>query len=134
MIQRIQSLYVLLYMINNFFLLYIMPSTDRVFFYLFNEKIDMRIYLTILANIFSALILFNYKNRKTQIKLLYLIIIIQLIILTPILILHYKESNSIKNLLNYETILYLLGLVLLILSLRGIKNDQKLIDSIDRIR
>ena len=133
MIQRIQSLYILFYIINNCFLLY-MSSNDINFFNFFSEKKDIDFLLLILANIFSVVILLNYKNRKTQIKLLFLTILIQLIILMSIIILACKASNSIKYLLNQETILYLLGLVFLFLSLRGINKDQKLIDSIDRIR
>ena len=133
MIQRIQSLYILFYIINNCFLLY-MSSNDINFFNFFSEKKDIDFLLLILANIFSVVILFNYKNRKTQIKLLFLTILIQLIILMSIIVLACKASNSIKYLLNQEVILYLLGLVFLFLSLRGINKDQKLIDSIDRIR
>ena len=133
MIQRIQSLYILFYIINNCFLLY-MSSNDINFFNFFSEIKDIDFLLLILANIFSVVILFNYRNRKTQIKLLFLTILIQLIILMSIIILACKASNSIKYLLNQETILYLLGLVFLFLSLRGINKDQKLIDSIDRIR
>lgn len=133
MIQRIQSLYILFYIINNCFLLY-MSSNDINFFNFFSEKKDIDFLLLILANIFSVVILFNYRNRKTQIKLLFLTILIQLIILMSIIVLACKASNSIKYLLNQEVILYLLGLVFLFLSLRGINKDQKLIDSIDRIR
>ena len=133
MIQRIQSLYILFYIINNCFLLY-MSSNDIKFSNFFSEKKDIDFLLLILANIFSIVILFNYKNRKIQIKLLFLTILIQLIILMSIIVLACKASNSIKYLLNQEVILYLLGLVFLFLSLRGINKDQKLIDSIDRIR
>lgn len=133
MIQRIQSLYILFYIINNCFLLY-MSSNDIKFSNFFSEKKDIDFLLLILANIFSVVILFNYRNRKTQIKLLFLTILIQLIILMSIIVLACKASNSIKYLLNQEAILYLLGLVFLFLSLRGINKDQKLIDSIDRIR
>ena len=133
MIQRIQSLYILFYIINNCFLLY-MSSNDIKFSNFFSEKKDIDFLLLILANIFSVVILFNYRNRKTQIKLLFLTILIQLIILMSIIVLACKASNSIKYLLNQEVILYLLGLVFLFLSLRGINKDQKLIDSIDRIR
>ena len=111
-----------------------MSSNDIKFSNFFSEKKDIDFLLLILANIFSVVILFNYKNRKTQIKLLFLTILIQLIILMSIIVLACKASNSIKYLLNQEVILYLLGLVFLFLSLRGINKDQKLIDSIDRIR
>ena len=59
---------------------------------------------------------------------------IQLTIIFLILVLVYRTGNSLKYLLNHNTYLYIFGLFLLLLSLRGIKRDQKLIESIDRIR
>ena len=133
MIQRFQSLYLFLYIINKCYLLY-KSSIEKNPFYLFIDSLDPFFLLLIFLIILSVLTLFSFKNRKTQIKLLYFLIIIQVIILTSILILSYKMDNSIFFLQNYRTYSFLLGLLLLLLSLRGIKKDQKLIDSIDRIR
>ena len=49
-------------------------------------------------------------------------------------ILAFKSDNALIFLQNYQIFVYLLGLALLLLSVRGIKKDQNLIDSIDRIR
>ena len=133
MIQRFQSLYLLLYIINKCYLLYI-SSIEKNPFHLLIDSLDPFLLLLIFLIILSALTLFSFKNRKTQIKLLYFLIIIQAIILTSMLILSYKMDNPISLLENYRAHSYLLGLLLLLLSLRGIKKDQKLIDSIDRIR
>ena len=133
MIQRLQSLYIFLYIINKCYLLY-KNSTDKNPFHFFIDKVDLFFILIILLIIFSTITVFSFKNRKTQIKLLYILIIIQVIILTSISILAYKVDSPIIFLQNYHTYHYLLGLLLLLLSLRGIKKDQKLIDSIDRIR
>jgi len=133
MIQRFQSLYLLLYIINKCYLLCI-SSIEKNPFHLLIDSLDPFLLLLIFLIILSALTLFSFKNRKTQIKLLYFLIIIQVIILTSMLILSYKMDNPISFLENYRAHSYLLGLLLLLLSLRGIKKDQKLIDSIDRIR
>jgi len=133
MIQRLQSLYILFYIINKCYLLY-KSSMEKNPFYMFVDCLDPFFLLPVFLIIFSAFTLFNFKNRKIQIKLLYLLIIIQVIILTSILIFSYKVDDPIIFLQNYHTYSYLLGLLLLLLSLRGIKKDQKLIDSIDRIR
>ena len=133
MIQRFQSLYILLYIINKCYLLYKF-SIEKNPFYLFIDWPDAFFLLLIFLIIFSAITLFSFKNRKIQIKLLYFLIIIQVIILTSILILSSEEDSPIIFLQNYHTFYYLLGLLLLLFSLRGIKKDQKLIDSIDRIR
>ena len=133
MIQRFQSLYIFIYIINSCYLLY-KYSIDKNPFYFFIDKVDLFLILIILVIIFSTITVFSFKNRKTQIKLLYFLIIIQVIVLTSILIISCKVDNPIIFLQNYHTFSYLLGLLLLLLSLRGIKKDQKLIDSIDRIR
>ena len=59
---------------------------------------------------------------------------VQLVVIISISILAFIVVNSLRFLQNYQTIMYLIGLILLLLSLRGIKKDQKLIESIDRIR
>ena len=133
MIQRFQSLYILFYIINKCYLLYKF-TIEKNPFQLFIDWLDPFFLLLVFLIIISAFTLFNFKNRKIQIKLLYLLIIIQVIILTSILIFSYKVDDPIIFLQNYHTYSYLLGLLLLLLSLRGIKKDQKLIDSIDRIR
>ena len=133
MIQRIQSIYIFLFIISNFFLLY-MNSIYRNSFHFSIHDFDLFPLLLILLIIFSIVSLLSFKNRKTQIKLLYFLIFIQLIILTLISILAFKSDNALIFLQNYQTFIYLLGLVLLLLSVRGIKKDQNLIESIDRIR
>lgn len=129
MIQRIQSLYIFLYIIIKCFLLY-MSLTYKSLFHFFIYKVDLLSSLLILLIIFSIVILLSFKKRKTQIKLMYFLIMLQLLFITSISIFAYIEVDS----LNYQTILCGIGLLLLLLCLRGIKKDQNLIDSIDRIR
>ena len=133
MIQRIQSLYVIFYITIKIFLLYI-SFIKKSFFNFFIEGIDLFLIELVMLLIISVFLLFSFKNRKNQIKLLYFLILNQLIVLTAISILAFKKNTTIVFLLNHETFLYLLGFALLLLSFRGIKKDQKLIDSIDRIR
>jgi len=133
MIQRIQSLYIIFYITIKIFLLYI-SFIKKSFFNFFIEGIDLFLIELVMLLIISVFLLFSFKNRKNQIKLLYFLILNQLIVLTAISILAFKKNTTIVFLLNHETFLYLLGFALLLLSFRGIKKDQKLIDSIDRIR
>ena len=133
MIQRIQSLYLFIYLINKCFSIYISFIDERSLHFIIH-KIDLFKLFAIFLIIISAITLFRFKNRKTQIKLSYLLITIQLIVLLFLTILAYKADNSVKFLQNYQTFTYIIGLVLLLLSLKGIKKDQNLIDSIDRIR
>ena len=133
MIQRIQSLYIFLYIIIKCFLLY-MSLTNKSLFHFFINKVDLLSSVLILLIIFSIVTLLSFKKRKTQIKLTYFLIMTQLLFMILISILAYMEVNSLIFLENYQTILFIIGLLLLLLCLRGIKKDQNLIDSIDRIR
>ena len=133
MIQRIQSLYIFLYIIIKCFLLYMSLTYKSLFHFIIN-KVDLLSSVLILLIIFSIVTLLSFKKRKTQIKLMYFLITVQLIFMISISILAYMEVNSLIFLENYQTILFLIGLLLLLLCLRGMKKDQNLIDSIDRIR
>ena len=133
MIQRIQTLYIFLYIVIKCFLLY-MSLTYKSLFHFFINKVDLLSSVLILLIIFSIVILFSFKKRKTQIKLMYFLITLQLLFMISISIFTYMEVDSLNFLQNYQTILCIIGLLLLLLCLRGIKKDQNLIDSIDRIR
>ena len=133
MIQRIQSLYIFLYIIIKCFLLY-MSLTYKSLFHFFINKVDLLSSVLILLIIFSIVTLLSFKKRKIQIKLMYILITLQLLFMISISIFTYMEVESLIFLQNYQTILCIIGLLLLLLCLRGIKKDQNLIDSIDRIR
>jgi len=133
MIQRIQSLYIFLHIVIKCFLLY-MSLTYNSLFHFFINKVDLLSSVLILLIIFSIVTLLSFKKRKTQIKLMYFLITLQLLFMISISIFTYMEVDSLNFLQNYQTILCIIGLLLLLLCLRGIKKDQNLIDSIDRIR
>ena len=133
MIQRIQTLYIFLYILIKCFLLY-MSLTYKSLFHFFINKVDLLSSVLILLIIFSIVTLLSFKKRKTQIKLVYFLITLQLLFMISISIFTYMEVDSLNFLQNYQTILFIIGLLLLLLSLRGIKKDQNLIESIDRIR
>ena len=133
MIQRIQSLYIFLYIVIKCFLLY-MSLSYKSLFHFFINKVDIFSSVLILLIIFSIVTLLSFKKRKTQIKLMYFLITLQLLFMISISIFTYMEVDSLNFLQNYQTILCIVGLLLLLLCLRGIKKDQNLIDSIDRIR
>ena len=133
MIQRIQSLYIFLYIVIKCFLLY-MSLTYKSLFHFFINKVDLVSSVLILLIIFSIVTLLSFKKRKNQIKLVNFLITLQLLFMISISIFTYMEVDSLNFLQNYQTILFIVGLLLLLLCLRGIKKDQNLIDSIDRIR
>lgn len=82
----------------------------------------------------SLYIIFIYKNRKLQIKLVLLNLAVSIIAI----ILFYKQTQQFVE---GESSLFILALVFpvvsvffLILALRGINRDEKLIKSLDRLR
>ena len=111
-----------------------MSLTYKSLFHFFINKVDLLSSVLILLIIFSIVTLLSFKKRKTQIKLVYFLITLQLLFMISISIFTYMEVDSLNFLQNYQTILCIIGLLLLLLSLRGIKKDQNLIESIDRIR
>ena len=131
MIQRIQSIYLL---IASIFMILI---SFKVPFYTLNETLfmaqdDTKMFiLTIVGTIFSLLGLFMFKNRKFQMKLIRLTVLIQMIIGVRIFMLFNKFQVVLNN-----SFLFLMTftLIALIMAYRGVKKDDDLVRSVDRIR
>ncbi len=131
MIQRIQSLYFLLAAISMTLVLFKVPvyTLNEI---LFMAQDDTKIFvLTSAGAIFSFLGLFMFKNRKFQMKLIRLTVLIEMIIGIRIFILFNKFEVVINN-----NLLFLLAftLIALIMAYRGVKKDDDLVRSVDRIR
>ena len=131
MIQRIQSIYLLVAAIAMTLISFKVPV------YTLNETLfmaqdDTKMFiLTIVGAIFSLLGLFMFKNRKFQMKLIRLTILIQMIIGVRLFMLLNKFEVVLNN-----TLLFLMAfsLIALIMAYRGVKKDDDLVRSVDRIR
>ena len=131
MIQRIQSIYLLIALISMTLISFKVPI------YYLNETLFMAqddtktFVLTIVGALFSLLGLFMFKSRKFQMKLIRLTVLIQMIIGIRIFMLF----NKFEVVLN-SSFLFLLAftLITLIMAYRGVKKDDDLVRSIDRIR
>jgi len=131
MIQRIQSIYLLVAAIAMTLISFKVPV------YTLNETIFMAqddtnmFILTIVGAIFSLLGLFMFKNRKFQMKLIRLTVLIEIIIGVRLFILLNKYEVVLNN-----TLLFLIAfsLIALIMAYRGVKKDEDLVRSVDRIR
>ena len=131
MIQRIQSIYLLVAAISMTLISFKVPvyNLNET---LFMAQDDTKMFvLTIVGAIFSLLGLFMFKNRKFQMKLIRLTVLIQMIIGIRIFMLF----NKFEVVLN-SSFLFLMAftLIALIMAYRGIKKDDDLVRSIDRIR
>ena len=131
MIQRIQSIYLLIALISMTLISFKVPV------YTLNESLFMAqddtnmFILTIVGAIFSLLGLFMFKNRKFQMKLIRLTVLIQMIIGVRLFMLFNKFEVVLNN-----SLLFLLAfaLIALIMAYRGVKKDDDLVRSVDRIR
>ena len=131
MIQRIQSIYLLVAAISMSLISF------KVTVYTLNETLfmaqdDTKMFiLTIVGAIFSLLGLFMFKNRKFQMKLIRLTVLIQIIIGVRIFMLFNKFEVVLNN-----SFLFLMTftLIALIMAYRGVKKDDDLVRSVDRIR
>ena len=131
MIQRIQSIYLLVAAISMSLISF------KVTVYTLNETLfmaqdDTKMFiLTIVGAIFSLLGLFMFKNRKFQMKLIRLTVLIQMIIGIRIFMLFNKFEVVLNN---FFLFLLAFALIALIMAYRGVKKDDDLVRSVDRIR
>jgi len=155
MIQRIQSLYLLLTTIVSLlflkgsFLKFINISGDVVKVH-FNEVIkessvqgfemvDSLLPLSlliILIPLFSGITIFLYKNRKMQLLFTSLLIALEVLLIITFAYYSWHITNvyDAKLAPGFKMILPLLILIFSILAYRGIKKDDNLVKSYDRLR
>lgn len=131
MIQRIQSIYLLIAAISMTLISFKVPI------YYLNETLfmaqdDTKIFvLTIVGALLALLALFMFKNRKFQMKLIRLTVLIQMIIGIRMFMLFIKFEVVLNNSFLF---LMVFTLITLIMAYRGVKKDDDLVRSIDRIR
>ena len=131
MIQRIQSIYFLVAVISMTlisFKVHVYTLNDKMFMAQDDTKMFV---LTIVGTIFSLLGFFMFKNRKFQMKLIRLTVLIQMIIGVRIFMLFNKFEVVLNN---FFLFLMAFTLIALIMAYRGVKKDDDLVRSVDRIR
>lgn len=141
MIQRIQSVWLLLAAITAFItyltVLYIGKLTDGTErpFLLANDFL-LVIFIMALA-VLSFITIFLFKNRKLQLQMTILTLVLTLayIFVQYLRIEQFKTDNLIQT-GSYQiaALLPILTVVFLIMAARGIRKDEKLVKSLDRLR
>ena len=131
MIQRIQTIYLLIASIAFALLSFKIPfwSLNDEFIYAQN---DNKLYLLLITLfVFSLIGIFLFKKRIVQMKLLRLSILIEFVVVVR-LFLTYSELNTPLD----AKVFFLLmsAFVALLLAYRGVKKDENLVRSVDRIR
>ncbi len=151
MIQRIQSLYLLIVvilmglMLNNPIISFIIDNKiyDLTAFKLAENNTKEEIFATmplaiiiIAVALISFLTIFLYKNRKLQMKLTLFNWVLTIGVYVLIFY-YYEQAMAIKKLVfafRMPLIYPLISLILLILAFRGIKKDEEIVQSINHIR
>lgn len=143
MIQRIQSLFLLLASIATF-LEFVFPffkgkqSTTGFFAdssYTVQDH-PVLLGLTIAAGALALLTIFLYKNRQLQQKMVYLTMLLSVALLAVTFILGFQDTPDLLNNASIfvGTFLPIVAIILLGISLKGINKDDKLVKSMDRLR
>ena len=133
MIQRIQSIYLLVATIAMNLVSFKVPvwTLNKELTY---AQDDSKLFiLTITASLFSAIAIFLFKNRKFQMKLIRLAVLVISIIAVRLGLL--LGNSEFVFTLNYNCIaLLLFALSALVMAYRGVKKDDDLVRSVERIR
>lgn len=141
MIQRLQSVWLLLAAAAAFcslqFSFYsgnmIAANQAKSFAVLNAQSNLLLLILSAGVGIASLISIFLYKNRKTQMR----IVLIALLVSIINLVLFFTQTKKFvpgEGNYNLTAIFAIVVPVFLILAMRGIKNDEKLVKSLDRLR
>lgn len=130
MIQRIQTIYLLMISIVAILGIFLFNPTEFVGFGLLTPVV-LKIYFVLTGSL-STLTLILFKRRKTQLSLNRLHSFFQILAAIG-LVYEISNTNDLEALLPWLAIPILI-LILLLLSSNAIKKDEDLIRSIDRLR
>ncbi len=131
MIQRIQSIYLLVATIAMALISFKVPIWT-LNAQLFMAQDDTKMFvLTVAGALLSLIGIFMFKNRKLQMKLIRLAVLVEMVIGVRLFMVLQEFEVS----LNINCILLLaFAFVALIMAYRGVKKDDDLVRSVDRIR
>ena len=137
MIQRIQSIWLLLAAICVFLTLkfstYVGTNKEQIPSTFLNGIATIPlIFVTLAVGIVTLITIFLYKNRKLQLRLTILAVLLQV----GLMFLYYKEIETFvgKGTFSIYAILHVAVIFFLILAARGISSDNKLIKDSSRLR
>ena len=134
MIQRIQTVFMLLFVIAagvNFFLF---PSEIVVFEPVLGEKVDSSPYISILLAILVFVNIGFYKKRRLQVLINQLIWILYTLFWGSFVFFTLQNTKEGLNQYLPDLLIAFVGKVALLLANRYIRKDEALIRSLDRLR
>ncbi|SHH06961.1 DUF4293 domain-containing protein [Flavobacterium defluvii] len=138
MIQRIQTVYLILTFIATSVLMLFIPlwtlKTGKVFYFNQDPVYNIIVGLSTMLTIVSII---SYKKRQNQFVLNRLNIILNLILLGLFVYRSLNLSGETANVVSEKGIgmfLPIVAIVLLVLANKAIKKDEDLVKSVDRLR
>lgn len=145
MIQRIQSVWLFLAALLNAGLFYFdlytthtqIAGVDTVQHIRMSNSMPL-ILIAIMMVALPLISIFLYKNRKQQrnVATISLVSVLSFISVVTMHVAEYKKSSPDASGLSYSTgaVLPFFSIILIVLAIRGISKDDKLVKSLDRLR
>ena len=138
MIQRIQSVWLLLAAVCSFLTLRLsffsgnkLVNNVKQFASLTAQDNILLMILTVAAAIAALVTIFLYKDRKMQMKIAFAILIVAII---NVVLFFNAISKFVEGRHDWSAPLVFLPPLFIILAIRGIYKDEKLVKSVDRLR
>lgn len=134
MIQRIQSIYLLLAAVTTGILFFLFPI------YVFNGQpylvLDDATYLTmaVLSTLISLFSIFRYRNRQQQVVAGRINIIINFVLMGLMLFVFFNGMNDDQSSLGLGAFMPIVAIVFIALANRAIMKDEALVRAADRLR
>ena len=134
MIQRVQSIYMLIIFVINFILIFSIDSNPSMsisesYFGYFRQYLVQYYFSEIISSLI-ALNIFLFKYQKIQLLVLKIIVLIMIFGLFNF----FDERSMIQSLTDLGLTYFIISFILVYLSHRAISNDKSIIDSSNRLR
>ena len=134
MIQRVQSIYMLIIFVINFILIFSIDSDPSMsisesYFGYFRPYL-VEYYFSEILSFLIVLNIFLFKYQKIQLLVLKIIVLIMIFGLFNF----FDERSLIQSLTDLGLTYFIISFILIYLSHRAISNDKSIIDSSNRLR
>jgi len=142
MLQRIQTVWLLLASIASFLTLSSnisffsgnkLVNNVKSFVYLYAKENNLVLVITVIIAVAALVLIFMYKDRKMQLRLSFTLLLLSILNIV-LYFLQTKQYVPNEGRLDITVAVYFLIPVFLVLAIRNIWKDQKLVKSVDRLR
>ena len=132
MIQRLQSIFIFLFVLTSFLAYIYLPEKQFFVLDLNSIKVDFYSFILIFGVVFGLFTFFMFKNRNRQLLFTKILIACQLFLIISSIYNFFHFNYSLYK--DLSIFIIVTGLIFLLFGYKYIKKDIDLINSIDRIR